>query len=122
MPENVACTALVKEVLHWDDAYRKELAVRKYLQEYRMLPTDEPVKAFRKEYHLPVAGVDLGLAIRNLSKNVSVWKKRIGDSRYPEAEQKHAMYVAHYMEARKAAAEERTRMQKIANDHADNEH
>ncbi|MCE6987494.1 hypothetical protein [Dyadobacter sp. CY323] len=103
-------------MLRWDDLYRKELARRKYIQEFRMLPTDEPVKEFRKDYHIPTAGVELGLALRNLSKNVSTWKARVGSERYPEAEQKHAMYVALYQEAKTKAAAERANIQSLAND------
>lgn len=111
----MACQKEVAEVIHWDNEYRKQLARRKYLQENRMLPADDPVKDFRKDYHIPAAGVDLGLAIRNLSKNVSVWKSRINNERYPDAEQKHAMYVALYQEAKNNAAAERAHIQSLAN-------
>jgi hypothetical protein len=110
----------VQEVLHYDDLYRKALVKRKYIQENRMLPTDEPVKSFRKDYTIPQAGVELGLAMRNLSKNVSVWKKRIGDNRYPDAEQKHGMYVALYNEAKTKAAAERANTQRLANESRNN--
>ena len=116
LPENMAFEKEVKEVLHYDDLYRKALAKRKYIQEYRMLPTDEPIKEFRKDYHIPTAGVDLGLAMRNLSKNVSVWKARIDNPRYPDAEQKHGMYVALYQEAKSNAAAERAKIQSLGND------
>jgi hypothetical protein len=108
-------------VLHYDDLYRKQLARKKYIQENRMLPEDEPVKAYRKDYHIPTAGVELGLAKGNLAKNVSVWKKRIDDPRYPEAEQKHAIYVALYLEAKTAAAAERARIQSLANESYNND-
>ncbi|WP_342086098.1 hypothetical protein [Dyadobacter sp. OTU695] len=116
LPEGQAFKKEVAEVLYYDDLYRKQLARRKYIQENRMLPEDEPVKSFRKDYHIPAAGVELGQALGNLSKNVSVWKKRVDDPRYPEAEQKHAMYVALYNEAKTAAAAERARIQSLAND------
>lgn len=108
-------------MLHYDDLYRKELAKRKYLQENRMLPTDEPVKGFMKDYTIPPAGFELATAMRNLSKNVSVWKVRLDDNRYPNAAQKHGMYCALYNEAKTNAAAERARIQSIANDaHNDN--
>lgn len=103
-------------MLYWDEMYRKELVKRKYLQENRMLPADEPIKDGPKDYHIPTAGVELGLALRNLSKNVSVWKARIDNPRYPDAEQKHGMYVALYQEAKNKAAAERARIQTIADD------
>lgn len=81
-----------------------------------MLPADEPVKEFRKDYHIPAAGIELALAVRNLSKNVSVWKKRVNDPRYPEAEQTHAKYLALHQEAKTAAANERARIQSLANE------
>jgi len=112
----MACEKEVAEILHYDELYRKELAKRKFLQENRMLPDDQPVKEFRKDYHIPTAGVDLGLAIRNLSKNVSVWKARLDNPRYPEAAQKHGMYVALYEEAKTNAAAERARIQSLANE------
>lgn len=81
-----------------------------------MLPGEEPVKDAYKDYHVPTAGVELGIKLGNLSKNVSVWKKRIGDNRYPDAEQKHGMYEALYREAKFNVAAERTRIQSLAND------
>ncbi|GLU54446.1 hypothetical protein Dfri01_39070 [Dyadobacter frigoris] len=108
-------------MLHLDDLYRKELVKRKYLQENRMLPTDEPVKNFQKDYHIPTAGVELGLKLGNLSKNVCIWKKRIGDNRYPDAEQKHGMYQALYTEAKFNVAAERARVQSIGNDARNND-
>lgn len=104
------------EVIKYDELFRQQLVRRKYIQENRMLPADEPVKAPRKDYHIPTSGVELGQALGNLSKNVSVWKKRLNDPRYPEAEQKHAMYVALYQEAKTAAASERARIQILANE------
>lgn len=109
------------EVIKYDDLFRKELARRKYIQENRMLPADEPVKMPRKDFEIPKAGVDLALARGSLAKNVSVWKKRINDPRYPEAEQKHAMYVALYQEAKTAAATERARIQSLANESYNND-
>lgn len=81
-----------------------------------MLPIDEPVKEYHNDYHIPSAGVELGISLGNLSKNVSVWKKRVDDPRYPDAQQKHGMYVALYNEAKNKAAAERARLQSIAND------
>lgn len=103
-------------MLKYDDLYRRELARKKYIQENRMLPADEPVKTTRKDYHIPTAGVELGLAKANLAKNVSVWKKRINDPRYPEAEEKHAKYQALYEAAKTAVTTERNRIQMLAND------
>lgn len=108
-------------MIYYDDLYRKELTRRKYIQENRMLPPDEPVKAFRSEYHIPAAGLELALAVRNLSKNVSVWKKRVNDPRYPEAEQTHAKYLALYQEAKTTAANERARIQSLANESYNND-
>jgi hypothetical protein len=64
--------------------------------------------------------LELGTALRNLSKNVSVWKKRLTDQRYPDADQKHAMYVALYQEAKSNADAERARQQSLANDARNN--
>jgi hypothetical protein len=115
-PETVAIPDQVREVLHFDDLYRKELVRRKYLQEHRMLPADEPQAEFRREFKVPAAGLELGTALRNLSKNVSVWKKRLGNDRYPDADQKYAMYVALYNEAKSNADAERARIQQLRND------
>lgn len=119
LPESVAAPDQVREVLHFDDLYRKELVKRKYLVENRMLPVDEPRKDFRQQYRVPTAGLELGTALRNLAKNVSVWKKRLGDARYPDADQKHAMYVALYQEAKHNADAERARLQSLSD--ADND-
>lgn len=120
LPETVAAPDQVREVLHFDDLYRKELVRRKYLVEKRMLPPDEPKKDFRQQYRVPTAGLELGTALRNLSKNVSVWKKRLSNARYPDADQKHAMYLALYQEAKHNADAERARLQSLSND-ADND-
>lgn len=108
-------------MIKYDELFRKELARRKYIQENRMLPADEPVKQFRKEYHIPTAGLELGQAARNLAKNVSVWKKRINDPRYPDAEQNHAKYLALYEVAKTAVATERARIQSLANESYNND-
>ncbi|WP_149242594.1 hypothetical protein [Dyadobacter sp. 32] len=120
-PENIAVPEQVKQVLHYDDLYRIELTRRKYLQENRMLPSDEPVRDYKKpDFTVPTSGLELGTALRNLSKNVSVWKKRLTDNRYPDADQKHAMYVALYQEAKSNADAERARQQSLANDARNN--
>ncbi|WP_254562130.1 hypothetical protein [Dyadobacter diqingensis] len=120
-PENIAIPEQVNQVLHYDDLYRMELARRKYLQENRMLPADEPQREFRKpDYKVPTSGLELGTALRNLSKNVSIWKKRLNDQRYPDADQKHAMYVALYNEAKSNADAERARQQSLANESRNN--
>lgn len=120
-PENVAIPDQVKQVLAYDDMYRSELVRRKYLQENRMLPSDEPVKQYKtEEYKIPSSGLELGTALRNLAKNVSVWKKRLSDSRHPDASQKHAMYVALYREAKSNADAERARQQTLSNEARNN--
>lgn len=106
---------IVQEVIRWDDLYLAELARRKYIQENRMIPPDEPQKEYQHEYKVPEVGMELGIALRNLSKNVSVWKKRVGDARYPDADQKLAMYTALYQEARENVRLERTRLEKLKN-------
>jgi hypothetical protein len=111
-PKNVAVAAQVTQILKWDDKYRAELIRRKYLQENRKLPEDAPVKDYRSQYKVPTTGVELGLSLRNLAKNVSVWKKRVGNERYPDADQKHAMYAALYADARTKANTERNAKQK----------
>ena len=121
-PENIAIPEQVKQVIHYDDLYRFEMTRRKYLQENRMLPGNEPVKEYRQqEYKVPSSGLELGQALRNLSKNVSVWKKRLTDNRYPDAAQKHAMYLALYQEAKSNADAERARQQSLENDARNND-
>lgn len=116
-PENIAIPEQVRQVIEYDDLYRMELTRRKYLQENRMLPSDEPVKQYKQQdYKVPANGLELGTALRNLAKNVSVWKKRLNDQRHPDADQKHAMYVALYQEAKSNADAERARQQSLAND------
>ena len=102
----------MSEILKWDDKYRAELIRRKYLQENRKLPDAGPTKEYRNQYKVPTTGVELGLSLRNLAKNVSVWKKRVGNERYPDADQKFAMYQALYADARTKANTERNAKQK----------
>lgn len=97
----------VDEVLHYDDLYRGALKKRKYLQENEMLPEEQPVKEYRGKIEIPKTGIELADTIRNLAKNVSVWKKRIGDERHPDATEKYAMYSALLKEAKGNAAAER---------------
>ncbi|UHG93313.1 hypothetical protein [Spirosoma oryzicola] len=107
IPPTQNAKAQVDEILHWDDRYRRELERRKFLQEQQMLPIEEPVKVWTDRYQVPTSGVELGLQVRNLAKNVSTWKARVGNPKHPDAEAKHAMYDQLYQEARQAVSRER---------------
>ncbi|MGV3560754.1 hypothetical protein [Larkinella arboricola] len=116
LTDNGPQKVLVDEIIHFDDLYRKELQVRKYLQENRSLPLEEPVQRYRQHYEIPKTGVELGLSARNLAKNVSTWKARVGNPKYPDAEAKYAMYQKLYQEAQAAIRAERTTREIQRND------
>lgn len=116
LPGNSIQKGLVDEIVHWDDLYRKELQVRKYLQENRSLPVEQPVQRYRQHYEIPKTGLELGLTKANLAKNVSVWKKRIDNPNYPDAVANHGMYLKLYQEAQAAIRAERTQRETHRND------
>ncbi|WP_080239065.1 hypothetical protein [Spirosoma rigui] len=111
IPENDSCPVLVEEILYWDDLYRKALETRKYLQEHEMLPAEEPVKAWHQRYEIPTSGAELAISVRNLAKNVSTWKSRLDNPKYPDAASKHGMYEQLYQEAKSALSAERAASQ-----------
>lgn len=100
IPPTQNAKVLVDEIVYWDDLYRKELEKRKYLQEHNRLPIEEPVRDWKDRYEIPVGGAELAITVRNLSKNVSTWKARVGNDRFPDAPSKLAMYEALHKEAR----------------------
>ncbi|GAB3911591.1 hypothetical protein GCM10028803_53430 [Larkinella knui] len=109
LPATGVHKVLVDEIIYWDDLYRKELKVRQYLQENRSLPVEEPVQRYRQHYEIPKTGLELGLAARNLAKNVSVWKSRLANPKHPDAAAKYAMYLKLYEEAQADIRAERTK-------------
>lgn len=116
IPREVSASGQVADILEWDDLYRKEVERRKYLQEHQMLPEDEPQRAYRDNYEVPTTGVELGMSLRNLAKNVSVWKKRLNQDKFPDAQAKYEMYQKLYQEARTAVNQQRVSNQIAQND------
>ena len=121
LPESQPARREVDEVLYYDDLYRKALQKRKFLQDNEMLPADEPTAGFRGKIEIPKAGLELADTIRNLAKNVSVWKKRVGETRYPDATERHAMYASLLKEAKANASAARAEHELKKNDDANNE-
>lgn len=115
LPDNQPAKREVDEVLYWDELYRAALQKRKYLEEHEALPEETPAKGFRGKIVIPVSGLELADTIRNLAKNVSVWKKRLGQERYPEAREKYAMYLELLKEARNNATAARAKQIKDSN-------